>query len=531
MTRYLFSTLLLLILPLLTFAQVDNYSVKFNQTGSVNLGSIADLNEQSSYTLQFWMNPSAWTEGAVILKRGVGTEKWAVELGTTNELVFSAGAETVRMTSPKLSANNWNQITLVNNDGQVKIYLNNELTESTTSAFKIPTSSDELILGGNLFEGRIDELRIWRVAIEDTFFHLWRNTLNKHHPQYDDLVAYYKFDQNLSPDVVDYKLQYHGAFSSTGAERELVNDNPHFKYRKAVAYTTFQRWADRQIDSDKYLLVNDLIILGIQPASDGSVTLPFPYSEGTVTNGGYLASYKGRDGVLSLNGAGSFMDVGTKVLNSSVRYSFSSWIYLEEWTEGAFIFKKEKSDTEGFSIRLGDEDKKRIIIRVNGVEYSRINQMKVNEWIHVGVAAYSTTKNQVYQTTFNGVTSYATNNTQEENNYLISGLENTHAFIGLDLNAKFDETVMWNDFRSEGNMQQAMTYTPMPDSETLVEASTLNIVDGYWDYNNPDNVGYDSYSAKHFIALMRKNVWLNRSRILHYLDCYNPSTHLQYLMY
>lgn len=50
-------------------AQVDNYALKFNSEGYVSFGTINELNGLSTYTIQFWMNPSLWTQGATILNR------------------------------------------------------------------------------------------------------------------------------------------------------------------------------------------------------------------------------------------------------------------------------------------------------------------------------------------------------------------------------------------------------------------------------------------------------------------------------
>ncbi|TLX71944.1 T9SS type A sorting domain-containing protein [Labilibacter sediminis] len=482
--------------------QVDNYSLKLSSGGTVNYRNIAELDDLNNYTIQFWLNADVWTSGATVFSRGSGNSQVSVKLGGQNTLNFTAGESTVALTSNALIPNAWNNITLTYQQGEVEVFVNGASVLTETINQTLPASPDDFVMGGDGFEGRIDEFRIWKVAIEDPFFHMWRNTVNKHHPYYQDLVVYYKFDQNLCPNIVDYKLKHHGVLTEN-AVRELVSDNQHFKYRLSVAYTEFHRWADRQIDHDKYLLSNDLIILSLYPDATGKMEVPFPDNQGTVTNGGHLESYAGRDGVLSLNGDGAFMQVGSKVLNPEDQYTFSSWIYLEEWTEGAYIFKKEKSDTEGFSIRLGDEAKKRIYVRVNGVDYSRINYMKVGEWIHLGVAAYSTTKNQVFQTTFNGVTYYAVNNNQEVNNYQLSGLEDTPAYIGINLNAKFDETVVWDGYRSGSEMGYAMTTTPMPSDKIKVNADVLHMFDSYWHYNNADNVGYDSYSYKHFVSVLR----------------------------
>ena len=55
-------------------AQVDNYSLKLTAEGSVNFRTMPELNNLSSYTVQFWINPSTWNKGAVIYSSTVRRE-------------------------------------------------------------------------------------------------------------------------------------------------------------------------------------------------------------------------------------------------------------------------------------------------------------------------------------------------------------------------------------------------------------------------------------------------------------------------
>lgn len=53
-------------------AQVDNYCIHLTNGGTVDCGSMPELDEKKSYTIQFWMKPEAWESGSVILSRGDG---------------------------------------------------------------------------------------------------------------------------------------------------------------------------------------------------------------------------------------------------------------------------------------------------------------------------------------------------------------------------------------------------------------------------------------------------------------------------
>lgn len=507
-------TLSLLLAVLVSMqAQVDNYSLKLDATGTVDVGIINALNGLENYTVQCWIHPETWTANAAIFSRGTNDMAFELRLGAAaGQIKFKAGDQTLNIMSADLMAKEWSQITVVAASGVMKAYVNNTLVLNANLVMPIPTSSNNVYLGDN-FNGRIDEFRMWSSALT-TENMLWRNTLNKHHPQWNDLILYYKFDQNLCPNLVDYKFNHHGTFSSNGAVREKVTDNSAFKYRIQSAYTDFSRWADRQIDREKYLLSNDIIVLGIESHPDGTITMPFPDNQGTLTNASHLTSFAGRNGVVSFNGAGAKMEVGAKAFNSDEKYSFQTWIYLEEWTEGAYIFQKEANSNQGFSIRLGDKATNQLIVRLNGQEYKRkipssVVANPVGAWWNLGVVAFGLDlgANKVFMFTFNGKPYFPVGSdypATAPSTISPQGIAQTSAVIGENLKAKLDETVIWHTALSEGNVVSYMTALPMPGYGNVIEPATvLNKMNSFWKYDKAENPGYDSYSYKHFLSIMR----------------------------
>lgn len=483
-------------------AQVDNYALKFNKEGNVSFGTMNEMNELSTYTVQFWICPSSWTQRATIFSRG---ETFSAKLGVEGELLFTIGQELVSVISSALTVNKWAHVSVINGDGNLVVRINNEVVKTESRSFVIPTSTDAFMLGGN-FDGRIDELRIWRAVLSSDYNYMWQNTLNQYHPQWKDLIAYYKFDQNFCPNIVDYTFHHHGSLSAKGVSREIVSDNDAFRYFVVAAYTDFSRFSDRAIDREKYLLANTLIVLGINSYADGTASVAYPYNHGVVINGSYLAEFEGRKGVLSLNGDGAKMEVGTDALGATNGYTFHTWIYLDEWTEGAFIFKKELSDTKGFSIRLGKEDSKQIVVRVDGREYIRDKKMSVGKWVHLGVTTNNSQyPGELYMFTFDGIGSFPSrgNFPTEGGSYVLSGLENVSAVVGENLHGKLDNTVIWNTGKDASGIASEMNVLPMPGLSKVVEAGILHVMDSYWAYDKEDDLGYDSYSYKNFINIMR----------------------------
>lgn len=211
----------------------------------------------------------------------------------------------------------------------------------------IPETSEPFVIGEN-FKGRIDEFRFWKTEMPGAEPEnlMLRNTVNKFHPKYDDLLFYYKFDQDQCEDIVDYKLAHHG--EPTNVTREAVIDNDYFKYRVVTGYSSFVRHCDRlQIDRDMHLMTNDLIFLDAQVSGyTGAVTMTYPDNQGVLSNASYVAEYEGRNGVLHLNGEGAGMNVSEEVLQNTgglpaMNYAtIEAWISIEEWANGGSDFNK-----------------------------------------------------------------------------------------------------------------------------------------------------------------------------------------------
>lgn len=494
-------------------AQVDNYSLRLDANGSLNAGYVDELNTLDKFTVQFWMQPDEWTPNAAVFTRGNAENLFELRLGNTSgQLKLQAGSQSVEIVSVKIATAKWAQISIVSQPGSVKVYVDNTLAINNNIGLVIPASSENFVLGNN-FKGRIDEFRIWSEALATSDM-LWRNTLNKYHPQWNNLVLYYKFDQNLCPNVVDYTFKHHGTFTAAGAMREKVTDNEAFKYRIQAAYTDFSRFADRGVDREKYLLSNDIIMLGVESNSDGSITVPFPYNEGTLTNAVQMQAFEGRTGVLAFNGAGAGMEVGPKALIPTGKYSIHTWIYIDEWTEGAYLFQKEASVSQGFSVRLGNPTTYELILRLNGQEFKRniptsVITKPVGSWWNLGVVAFSLEMGvtKTFMFTFNGKGYFPLSSGVPSTvpaTLLPQGVSQTAAVIGKDFKGKLDETVIWHTDLSESQLKNYMAELPMPGFGKIVEAQgVLYNMNSFWNYDNTENPGYDLYSYKHFLNIVR----------------------------
>lgn len=507
---------LALLSGLCAYSQVKNYCIRLTSGGSVDCGQMSELDEASSFTLQFWMNADSWKSGATLFSRGEGLK---VEQAAAKTLDITLGTKKVSVNADDLVSGKWAQVTILCDKGSVKVFVNKKQVKTATGVV-LPTDDAPFLIGGGDYAGRIDEVRVWSAALSSEYDYFFNNTLNKWVPQIDNLVAYFKMDQELCPNLVDYKAlfvpsayNHHGVFSASGVQREEVKDNAGLPYLLCGAYTNNARFFDRGVNQDQYLLANDIIMLGIQSYSDGHLKYLSPNDHATVTRGEYLGEYEGRSGVLSLGGDGSLEcpgDVFDPPLDANGKattgYTFETWLYLEKWTDGGYIFRRETPDGKhGFSIRLGDEEKKHVIVRVNGNEFVNINSMPVGEWVHFAVTANAGgTVRTTFMFTYNGKDKWA-NATQSgtSTDYTPTGMGNEKAYIGEGLTAKFDNTVLWIQRFDLTALAGHMNVIPMPAIGKEVTADLMRNGMAFYTFDRADNMGWDSYSQDEWRDIIR----------------------------
>ncbi|MDE6654496.1 MAG: LamG domain-containing protein, partial [Muribaculaceae bacterium] len=377
--------------------------------------------------------------------------------------------------------------------------------------------SSDLVLGAG-FEGRIDEVRLWNDVLSGDFDYFITNTINRWNPQIDALVAYYKFDQADCPDIVEQTAVWnrtqgynnHGVVSSTGVGRSAVTDNPGMKYRLNGAYTANERFYDRAIPRDQYLLSNDLIILGIQSFADGHLEYSTPCNHATAAGAQWMDSYEGRTGVMSFDG-NSVVDCGTDLLNiEDNNYSFEAFVYIDEWVEGAAIFSKTTADGKGLSLTLGAEDNHVITVTVDGHKYSLAKRIGTGQWHHIG---------------FNPNTGHA-GNSRYTFNYYIDGVKYTSRpsdvdaevhqtptmdaatpmVLGKDFKGKMDNVAFWKYVGlTEGDMKGHIANgMPMPGVDKVLTSAVMQKAGACYLFDRQDNPGYDSYSQDSWLEIMRE---------------------------
>ncbi len=483
------------------WAQVDNYCIRLSNGGSVDCGAMPELDGQSAYTIQFWMKTGTWKDNAVILSRGDG---FKIQTTTTNTIQIVAGGNSLAATNSGFAPGKWTQLTFIYAKNAMKILINGRQAKSANGNFTLAEDDASFVIGGG-FDGCIDELRVWKTAVNGEFNYFINNTINKFVPQLNNLVAYFKFDQEQCPNIVDYKALFkpseynHHGIISGNVTREIVTDNTGLPYLLCGAYTDNKRFFDCGLTRDQFLLSNDVIMIGADIFRDGHVEPITPNDHSTLSNAHRLEEYQGREGVLSVTGTSSSRLIcPPTVIRERDTYTFETWIYLEEWTEGAYIFRRESADKKkGFSISLGQEDTKEVIVRVNGKKFVNIGSMSVGKWVHFAVTTINgSSPTRAFLFTYNGVTKWADGSLSDaSSNTTPSGMGSLSAYLGEGLTAKFDNTVFWTVSFTASELRSHMTEIPfMPGLGKKVDGGNVAKAIAYYTYDIAKKPGHDSFS-------------------------------------
>ena len=489
-------------------AQVENYCLRLSQGGQVDCGPMPELDGLDTYTVQFWMNADAWTDGATLLSRGDG---FRVGLGGEKTLSVTAGGRTFTVTRNEFVPNRWIPIMLMVKGSRVNVYVDQTMVKAASTTAVMPSTGAKFILGGDQFKGRIDEVRVWNAELSSDYEFFTHNTLNKWTPQLGNLVAYFKMDQPWCENLVDYKplfatrqkTNHHGILTATGAKKEKVTDNDGLVYILNGAYTNNIRFLDSSIEKEKYLLANDLIILGLQSYDDGHVKPLQPNDHATVRNGEYRDRYKNRLGVLLLSGTGSSLECPNSVFTPWSGYTVETWVYLDEWTEGAFIFRKENAaKTKGFSISLGNEADREVIVRIDGRKYVFQKVLQANRWAHLAVSpggSQATVIVNASGTVFHPDKDLSDSSTDP----MPTGMDNLKAYFGQNLKGALDESAVWHTTVDATTLaEHRNNKMPMPGPGKAVSGTTMTQANAFYRYNNPDNLGWDYYSQDEWKNIM-----------------------------
>ena len=455
------------------------------------------------------MNPQHWIPGANVITWGNSLN---IQLGNPGQLVVRSAGESITFTDTNLASGNWAHLTLLlHNSIGLLVNNANEQSHQLQTAFTIPTE-EPLLLGGG-FLGRIDEVRVWNLILPTDYNRFWNNTIDQFNPQWQHLAGYWKFDQKrLATNVYDYSGNGHnGTFSAEGVKRVAISDNPDFTYRRNLAYADCSRFFDRGVQHGQYLKSNVISMIGATAQADGSLKYKQPDNQGIISGGHHLTQYNGRTGVLDLAGEGSLMNVGkesliaynnSNYLESATAYTFMTWLSVDVWTPGAYLIKKESTDNNGLSLRMGNTQGE-FILRCNGTEFVYSTTLTLDKWHHIGFSTNAATIGNEFIFVLDETTIAPTYSHTAAATTTLTGLRSTACIIGENIDGKLDETITWSQkFGASDIITQGRT--PLePGIGKAITGAYSRSVDGLWKYDIAEDLGRDSYSTPEWFRMIK----------------------------
>lgn len=203
----------------LTFQiNAQNNSINFDGVDDqILLNGSSSLNSFNAVTLEAWINADVWKnnlwEGTIFGRDDVATAGYVLRSGANGTLDFTVGTPggwISATSSPIMVQGLWNHVAAVIDGNQLRIYINGMLEGSQTLSTAITPTLNNIILGesagfaGRAFDGNIDEVRVWDVAL--TQAEIAANMTTDYTSATPNLVAYYKMDVinngNSTPNVI-----------------------------------------------------------------------------------------------------------------------------------------------------------------------------------------------------------------------------------------------------------------------------------------------------------------------------------------
>ena len=209
------------------YAQCTGNAIQFDGVDDyVNAGVQASLEMSSAITMEAWIYPtgpgSQPQAGGIIINREGEYEIARFEDGTIRLAIAntSPGWRTDwDNTGYVAPLNVWTHIALTYSAAAriIKVYANGTEIYSLPGSGDIGdypdlASEDEFRIGGRqhayntnqIFQGIIDEVRIWKVAVSQSIIQQWMNkSVNSDHPDFTNLAGYWKFDEGNGSTTAD----------------------------------------------------------------------------------------------------------------------------------------------------------------------------------------------------------------------------------------------------------------------------------------------------------------------------------------
>ncbi|NOR46237.1 MAG: hypothetical protein GQ534_11680, partial [Candidatus Delongbacteria bacterium] len=189
------------------FSQFPGTALEFDGVDEfVSISDNASLDITNAITIEAWIYANTWKanhwDGTIVGKDGTDKTGYNLRCGDNGSLSFVngiAGDWPEAVSSQIMSTNEWYHVAGVYDGSSQKVYINGELVAENLSSGTIGVNTNNLQIGdsqgypGRLFDGKIDEVRIWNIARTET--EIQDNMYSSLDGTETGLIAYYELDE------------------------------------------------------------------------------------------------------------------------------------------------------------------------------------------------------------------------------------------------------------------------------------------------------------------------------------------------
>ena len=206
-----------------SIADTNGFALQFDGTDDfLNCGNGNSLQiTGNKITLEAWINVNEFKSqpfaGSVIVKdQGSNSSGYMIRCGGNGVINFNIGNGSwheINTPVNSVQLNNWHHVATTYDGTSMKIYVDGELAAQMNSAFTIGNANNSnLLIGdspgfpGRVFNGKIDEVRIWNVARTQSEIQTTMNTIltSEYYSTADSgLVGYWRLDEGAGQTATD----------------------------------------------------------------------------------------------------------------------------------------------------------------------------------------------------------------------------------------------------------------------------------------------------------------------------------------
>jgi len=215
--------ILLLCIPFIGIAQTD-YELAFNSTNSdyVEIPNASSLIVNSTtFSMSAWVYPQAnpAAHSAIMgFRNNTDADFYLLQIHNTNnvEARFRNSSGTIFdvLASNLLDFNQWQHLAFTYDGSNICLYKNGFLVSSMPANGVITQMSQSFKIGaldwgatGFYMNGSLDEIRLWNATLSPSTISNWMcNEITTLHPNYTNLVGYWRFNEGVGTTTADLSL-------------------------------------------------------------------------------------------------------------------------------------------------------------------------------------------------------------------------------------------------------------------------------------------------------------------------------------